>query len=84
MTVKHELKLHPKFFCRVADGTKCFEIRKNDRDYQVGDTLILREYDPDIGWPDSGSYESIIAEITYITSAHQQNGYVVLGIKVRL
>ncbi len=29
-------------------GEKTFEFRKNDRDYQVGDRLWLREYDPAI------------------------------------
>lgn len=42
----HELKVWPVYFRRLADGLKTFEIRKNDRGYQAGDTLILREYDP--------------------------------------
>jgi hypothetical protein len=28
----------------VRDGIKRFEVRKNDRDYQVGDILILQEW----------------------------------------
>lgn len=82
MKQEHELKLHPKFFLRVQDGTKTFEIRKNDRDYQVGDRLILREFDPEKGFPDHGAYGTIIAEITYFTTAYQQEGYCVIGIKV--
>ncbi len=39
----HELKIQPKYFNAVLMGTKNFEIRKNDRDYHVGDRLWLRE-----------------------------------------
>lgn len=42
----HELKTWPTYFERIADGSKTFEIRRNDRGYQAGDTLRLREYDP--------------------------------------
>lgn len=45
MTV-HKLKLFPEYFDAVANGIKTFEIRKNDRDYKVGDTLRLYEFDP--------------------------------------
>jgi len=43
----HDLKTHPAPFQDVWDGLKTFEFRKNDRDYQLWDTLILREYYPD-------------------------------------
>lgn len=39
----HVLKTDPTVWERVFDGTKKFEIRYNDRDYQVGDILILRK-----------------------------------------
>lgn len=44
--MKHELKIWPQYYCRVADGSKTFEVRKNDRGYQPGDTVVLHEYDP--------------------------------------
>lgn len=46
---KHYLKTWPKYFDAVARGEKNFEVRRNDRDYQVGDTLILQRYDPKTG-----------------------------------
>lgn len=42
----HELKLDVKYFDEVKNGTKNFEIRKNDRDFQVGDIMILKAFMP--------------------------------------
>lgn len=42
--MKHDLKIAPQYFDAVADGSKPFEVRFNDRNYKVGDTLLLREY----------------------------------------
>jgi Domain of unknown function (DUF3850) len=44
--MEHELKVWSPHFERLADDSKTFEIRKNDRGFQQGDTLRLREYDP--------------------------------------
>lgn len=40
--MSHELKTDPEVFDAVASGAKTFEIRKDDRQFTVGDTLILR------------------------------------------
>lgn len=42
----HDLKTWPQFYERVITGEKNFELRTNDRVYQAGDTVILKEYDP--------------------------------------
>ncbi|MDB5819912.1 MAG: Domain of Uncharacterized Function with structure, partial [Rhizobacter sp.] len=41
--VDHVLKTDPEVFEAVSTGAKTFEIRFNDRDYQVGQRLQLRE-----------------------------------------
>lgn len=46
MKAVHELKIWPEFYLRVANGTKTFEYRENDRNYQAGDKVILKEWDP--------------------------------------
>ena len=40
----HEVKLHAKYFDLVLEGKKRAEFRKNDRNYERGDTLILYEW----------------------------------------
>lgn len=73
-----ELKTESKYFQAQKDGVKNFEIRKNDRDYQVGDVLILREY-----VSEKGQYtgRKLRCLVTYITDYEQKLGYVVLGTK---
>lgn len=39
----HNLKIESKYFKQIKDNTKRYEIRLNDRDYKVGDTLKLNE-----------------------------------------
>jgi ASC-1-like (ASCH) protein len=39
-------KILPEYFQQVADGKKTFELRLNDFDVSEGDTLILKEWDP--------------------------------------
>ncbi len=48
MTYTHKLKIWPRFFLDIKSGVKTFELRKRDRPYAVGDTLILQEYDPEV------------------------------------
>ena len=42
---KHELKCWPVYFQRVWTGEKTFEVRLDDRGFQRGDTVVLREWD---------------------------------------
>lgn len=37
----HILKVAPEYWAAIADGTKTFEVRRNDRAYQKGDLLVL-------------------------------------------
>ena len=42
--IKHDLKILPQYFEAVIKGRKKFELRKNDRDFNVGDIFALREW----------------------------------------
>lgn len=39
----HYLKTETEYYQAIEKGLKSFELRKNDRNYQVGDMLHLRE-----------------------------------------
>ncbi|MGF2004125.1 DUF3850 domain-containing protein [Lactococcus lactis] len=66
----HELKLDIKYFDDVKSGKKNFEIRKNDRDFQVGDVLELKAY----AGRESATEESL--DIDYVWTQHlYEEGY---------
>ena len=75
MKHEHELKLLTEYYNRILMGQKTFEIRRNDRDFQVGDVLVLREFSGE-EYLDS---QPIRAEVTYITNYEQKPDYVVMG-----
>ncbi len=76
----HELKEHPKHFQDVLEGKKTFEVRRHDRDFQVGDLLALNEIDPY-----SGKYTGrcCLVYVDYILSDldYCKTGYSILAIK---
>ena len=76
----HALKQHPERFSDVISGKKLFEVRKNDRDYKVGDLLALNEYDPETK---SYTGASCLVYVDYILDNPEycKEGYVVMSIK---
>ena len=70
---RHELKTWPKYFAAVRSGQKRFEIRRNDRDFKVGDVLALREYDPE-----TEAYTGQVEErqITFLLSEEDYGGVI--------
>lgn len=74
----HSLKILPEYFEAVTSGDKTFEIRKNDRDFQVGDEVILKEW-----YEEKYTGNEMKFEITYITDFEQKEGYVVFGIRYK-
>lgn len=74
--MKHDLKILPQYFSRVADRSKTFEIRLDDRGYQAGDVVVLKEWD-DVNL---FSGREITAKIGFVTSYEQKAGYVVFSL----
>jgi len=79
----HNLRIAPEYFRSVEDGSKTFEIRINDRGFQVGDTLILQEWDTEKcdGYQGEGyTGREITRTVTHMTDFQQVKGYVVLAL----
>jgi ASC-1-like (ASCH) protein len=74
----HELKIIEPYFTDVLKGIKTFEVRKNDRNFKVGDIVKLRKYDADTLLY---SGEEILVEIKYILddTKYCKDGYVIFG-----
>jgi hypothetical protein len=64
----HELKTWPGPFAGVFSGKKKHEIRKHDRVFDVGDVLVLREFDPT---DDVYTGNEIQVNVTYLTPPGQ-------------
>lgn len=84
----HELKVWPEYFEELLKGNKTFEIRKNDRDYKIGDIILLQEYDPNKSYVchicDCHKYtgRELKYKVTYITDFGLQENFVCMGIKL--
>lgn len=75
----HDLKLFTKFFQPVVDGKKRSEVRLNDRNYEIGDTVTLYEGQPGLeGFEYTG--RTVSAMISYIDDFGCQHGYVNLSL----
>lgn len=75
----HELKTIEPYFSQVENGEKTFELRFNDRDYNVGDYLLLKRYN---STNDTYSGESLLVRVKHVLKAFigLQNGWCVMSI----
>ncbi|MBL4831298.1 MAG: DUF3850 domain-containing protein [Aliivibrio sp.] len=76
----HELKILSTHFTEVLAGRKTHEVRLNDRDYQVGDCLNLREIE------ESGEYtgQEMNVQICHVLHGGQfglDDGWCVLSLR---
>ena len=75
---RHRLKLASMFFNAVDTGKKSFELRKNDRNYQIGDILELHEMS-------DGEETGRVTEkqVIYILEGFKglEEGYCILGLE---
>lgn len=80
-TEQHDIKILPQYYEDVISGKKSFEIRKNDRDYKVGDVFVLREWDSDHGYT-GRSYANVIKYVLKDCPEYGlQDGYCIFGWK---
>ena len=73
----HYIKILPEYYDAIDSGKKTFEVRYNDRNYQVNDILHLQE------WIDGGySGREMAVEVTYLLDNpnYCKEGYVIMAI----
>jgi Domain of unknown function (DUF3850) len=74
---EHDLKCLPNHFEQSWSGNKPFEIRRNDRDFQVGDLVRLHEWLPDT---EHYSGRTLTSKITTLCDYAQSPGMIVMGL----
>lgn len=78
--IEHELKTWPDFFVAIWNNEKHFELRKDDRGFQAGDTLLLREWSKAAGY----TGRAVRAGVPYLLGGQWpglEPGYVVMSIE---
>lgn len=73
----HSLKGSPEYFEDLLSGNKTFEVRWNDRDFQVGDYLAINEYKDE---KYTGRF--LVFRVTYVLKSPEfcKEGFVIMGI----
>jgi len=88
---EHELKIWPPFFMDILSGRKTFDVRRNDRSFKIGDTIVFKEWEPkEHGHQDAPYYTGRKCRmcVNYILNPRPHRdpdcglvpGYVVLGL----
>lgn len=75
------LKTWPEHFSDVVRGIKDFEVRKNDRNFQIGDHIVLCEYIPEDNNFTGKTCHKTVKHILHGGQFGIEKGYCVLGLK---
>jgi len=75
------LKIWPAEYDAIVQGKKTAEFRKNDRDFNVGDVLILQKFDPETKTYLETSITALITHVVYGGSFGIPEGYCMMSIK---
>jgi hypothetical protein len=88
MTRIVEKKTWPKYFDKIVSGEKSFELRLADFDIEEGDTLVLKEWDPETKEYTGRQIEKQVTNILrtkefspWTKEEVEQYGYQILGLK---
>lgn len=83
---RHNLKVLPQYFKAQINGIKNFEMRRHDRDFEVGDEIKLNEISAKLCEAYKPTGRACIVRITYILASTYdapfeglELGYSILG-----
>ena len=77
----HELKTLFIYYAGIYNGKKTFELRKNDRDFKVGDILLLKEINSKGIYTNRQCYRIITYVLKDCPEFGLEKGFTILGIK---
>lgn len=75
--IHHEMKCSPTYFDDVISGRKGFELRRDDRGIEIGDTIVLKEFGALSGY--SGREISVAVRYVLRGFAGLEAGYCIVG-----
>ena len=78
----HYLKIKPEYYEEVRRGNKKAELRKNDRDYQVGDVIKFIVIDDKGNETKTDRYYEITHILKDVPEYGLQDGYAILSIEL--
>ena len=78
----HYLKIKPEYYEEVRRGSKKAELRKNDRDYQVGDIIKFIVIDDKGNETRTDRYYEITHILKDVPEYGLQDGYAILSIEL--
>ncbi len=81
--MQHDLKIKQCYLFHILQGRKTFDVRKNDRDFQVGDRINFLPIDDNLGYDVYGLSSPlpkfVIKYIHY--GLGMKDGYIALAIQ---
>lgn len=72
-------KILPQYFKAVQERQKNFELRKDEDDIQVGDRLVLCEWDKEIGYTGRKTTRTVKYVLRNVTEYGLKDGYCIIG-----
>lgn len=76
----HYLKIKDEYYKDIERGSKTFELRKNDRDFKVGDILMLIKLDGEGKETDQVIKKKVVYILKDCPKYGLKDGYAILGI----
>jgi hypothetical protein len=75
----HHLKANPPHFQALWEGSKTFEVRWNDRDFQLADCLVMEEWIE--GEPTGRAVSALVSHMLHGGEYGLADGWVCLSLK---
>ncbi len=72
-------KIIPQYFKDVCSGKKNFELRKDEDDIQVGDILVLEEWDLEMGRTGYCTERKVTYILRNVPEYGLKDGYCIIG-----